>query len=53
MLVLSRKSGQSFTIGAAKITVWTNGQTVKVGIEADRSVAVRRSELKAKDGGGK
>ncbi len=53
MLVLSRKSGQSFVIGTAKITVWTKGHTVKVGIEADRSIPVVRTELKQRKEGGK
>lgn len=51
MLILSRKNGQSFTIANAKITVWTKGGVVKVGIEAPKEVRILRSELEAKEQG--
>jgi carbon storage regulator len=47
MLILSRKSGQSIIIGKdIKITV-TNvtNNSVKIGIDAPKSVAVHRTEL--------
>lgn len=47
MLVLSRQSGESIVIGDG-ITVKVlevNGDTIKVGIEAPRSVPIYRQEL--------
>lgn len=44
-LVLTRQSGQSFTVGDATITVkLTNGQ-IKVIIDAPKDILVLRSEL--------
>lgn len=47
MLVLSRKLGESFVIGN-QITVKVvrvDGNTVRLGIEAPREVAVHRTEI--------
>lgn len=47
MLVITRKAGQSVLIGDAKVTVTKlrNG-SVRLGIEAPRSVRVVREEIK-------
>ncbi len=47
MLVLSRKQGESILIaGDIRITILrTNGRTIRLGIEAPDSVAIRRTEL--------
>lgn len=47
MLILSRKIGESITIGkSVKISVLENlGNSVKIGIEAPKEVLVLRSEL--------
>lgn len=47
MLVLDRKSGQSVIVnGPAKIVVIrTSSGRIKLGIEADKSVKILRSEL--------
>jgi carbon storage regulator len=47
MLVLSRKQGQSIVIGAdIRITVASiQGNQVRIGVDAPRSVAVFRDEL--------
>lgn len=55
MLVLSRKKNESITIGDDIIitVVESRGGTVRIGIEAPRSVAVDRDELRrAIDAGG-
>lgn len=47
MLVLSRKVGESINIGDnVKIQVMeVNGRTVRVGIDAPRSMAIHREEI--------
>jgi len=47
MLVLTRKAGQSLTIGDdVKITLLSiNGDRVSIGVDAPRTVRVFRSEL--------
>lgn len=46
MLVLSRKLGESFFVGDAKIVVLRQqGSRVKLGIDAPDSTPIRRSEL--------
>ncbi len=53
MLVLTRKGGEALTVGEARIVVLAiNGNKVRLGIEADKSVKVVRDELERKDGGG-
>lgn len=44
MLVLSRKSGEKLVIGDAVVTI-LGGGTVRLGVEAPKSVKVLRSEL--------
>lgn len=45
MLVLTRKSGQSIQVGDVTITLLkTSGNTIKIGIDAPRGVAVTRPE---------
>lgn len=47
MLALTRKSGQSFYVGEARVViVLVKGQSVRVGIEAPKEIKVVRSELK-------
>jgi len=49
MLILSRKPGESITIGdqaEVKIMiVGTNGNQVRLGIEAEKSIPVHREEI--------
>ena len=49
MLILSRKLGESITVGdkaEVKIMiVGTNGNQVKLGIEAEKSIPVHREEI--------
>ncbi len=46
MVVLSRKPDQSIWIGNVKVTISrVQGQTVRVGIEAPKSLPIRRAEL--------
>lgn len=47
MLILTRKTGQGFTIGAdIEITITeVSGDKVRVGIDAPREVKILRSEL--------
>jgi carbon storage regulator len=47
MLVLSRKAGEKIQIGddVEVIVIRLKGDCVKIGIDAPRDVAVRRSEL--------
>jgi carbon storage regulator len=46
MLVFTRKRGESFFVGNAKISVLkNNGQGMRIGIEAPPDVRVLRSEL--------
>jgi len=45
MLVITRKSGQSFKVGDATITLQIRNDEIKVAIDAPRSVPVVRSEL--------
>ncbi len=49
MLVLSRRVGESVVIGEAVVVtvLEIRGDVVRVGIDAPRDVAVRRSELLA------
>jgi carbon storage regulator len=50
MLVLTRRIGQAFLIGE-KVTVRVldvSGRQVRIGIEADRCIPIRREELYAK-----
>jgi len=49
MLVLSRKIGERIVIGGeVTLTVLdVRGQQVRLGIEAPRSIAIRRAELEA------
>lgn len=48
MLVLSRKVGERIRIGADIVVVVTamQGDRIKIGIEAPKSVRVRRGELR-------
>ena len=52
MLVLSRKAGQRLTIGDdIRLTILSvKGNTVRVGIEAPKSVLVLRAEVKPRNG---
>ncbi len=51
-LVISRKRGDSFTVGKALITVTRfKGDSAILHIEADRSIPVLRSELQELDNG--
>ncbi|MFC3799860.1 carbon storage regulator CsrA [Cohnella sp. GCM10012308] len=47
MLVLSRKKGESIMIGhdIELVVLGTEGDTVRLGIKAPRSVAVNRKEI--------
>jgi carbon storage regulator len=46
MLVLMRKPGQQLMIGDIVVTLLAiRGNSVRVGVEADRSINVRRGEL--------
>jgi carbon storage regulator len=47
MLVLTRNAGESITLGDDVVVtiLSTKGGTIKVGIEAPRSLPVRRTEL--------
>ena len=49
MLVLSRKTGESFVIGDDIIVtvLEVRGDVVRIGIDAPRSVSVQRAELLA------
>ena len=44
-LVITRKSGQSFTVGDATITLQIQNDQIKVVIDAPKDVIVLRSEL--------
>ena len=44
-LVMTRKSGQSFTVGDATITLHNNDGQIRVVIDAPKDVAIVRSEL--------
>lgn len=51
-LVISRKRGDSFTIGEAIITVTRfKGDSAILHIEADRSIPILRTELQELDNG--
>lgn len=55
MLVLSRKSGESITIGdEVTVTVLSiSGGQIRIGIEAPKDIEVHRQEIKDKiDNGG-
>lgn len=46
MLVLTRRVGETLLIGDAEVTVLQiRGNTIRVGVTADKSVNIRRSEL--------
>jgi len=46
MLVLSRKAGESIMLGDHKVTVVSvHGGTVRIGVEAPKSVPVFRQEV--------
>lgn len=46
MLVLSRKAGESLVVGDVAVHVLgIKGSRVRIGIEADSDIAVRRSEI--------
>lgn len=53
MLVLSRRAGETFTVGKdIKITVVrVKGNAVRIGIEAPKEVRVLRGELEEKGEG--
>ena len=50
MLVLSRKVGEKIEIGngITLVVLQVSGKAVRVGIEAPREVAIRRSEIPTK-----
>lgn len=46
MLILSRRKGESITIGKdVTVTILDNGSSIRLGITAPKNVAVHRSEL--------
>jgi len=50
MLVLSRKKGEDIVIGDAVVrVVEIRGDRVRLGIDADRDVPIRRGELEPED----
>lgn len=50
MLVLSRRKGQSITIGDITVTIsQVKGDRVKIAIQAPKEVVVLRSELEKRE----
>jgi len=52
MLVLTRRKGQQILVGDDIVVtvVETKGRTIRIGIEAPKSVHVLRAEIKSKPG---